>query len=122
MGEIRTIQSWIQDLTLRLEQNPQNSNTVEVLEPLQESERALFAQVRNITSILNSTHEHEHEPEARLVPTAYVPYNHHRRDEEYFRENEGRDYDMIDSDDERYFHLPKSGRGLFRRKKHRGRR
>jgi hypothetical protein len=118
MGEIRTIQSWIQDLTLRLEQNPQNSNTVGILEPLKDSERILFAQVHNITSILNSAHQ----PVAELVPTAYVPYNHHDRDEEHFRENEGRDYDMIDSDDERYFHLLKSGTGLFRRKKHRGRR
>ena len=48
-----------------------------------------------------------------------MPYNDHERDENWFAENEGSDYNRIGPDDQRYFLLPKhnTGSGIRRRRR-----
>jgi len=99
MGKIRTLQSWIQDLTLRLEQNPQSSDTLSILESLQESERSLFADVHlERKFICTRTSRIKIGMKNVLGKTKIMIYH------------------KIDSDDERYFLLSRRGRGLYRRK------
>ena len=116
--QIQSVQEMIQQYTNQLALNPNRTHTINILRAFQVTENTLLDQARHLTTILNANDDDLDVAEEYRI--ANVPYNHHIRDEDWFRENEGSDHNRIGPSVERYFRLPteksSSGTGIRRRK------
>ena len=115
--QIQSVQEMIQQFTHDLSVNPNRSRTINILRAFQQTESTLFDQASYLTSVLNA--DDYDLPVANRTRTSYVPYNHHIRDENWFRENPGSDYNLIGPDDQQYFllHNYKTGSGIRRQRR-----
>ena len=119
--QIHSAQEMIQDYTHRLSLNPNRTRTINILRTFKETEKTLLDQLKYLTSVLNANDDElvSRKSVANKTRTSYVPSNRHIRDENWFRENEGSDYNLIGPDDEQYFLLPKhdTGSGIRRQRR-----
>ena len=106
--QIHSVQEIIQQFTHRLSLNQNRTHTINILRAFKETEKTLLDQLKYLMSELNATDNElvlKKKSVANKTRASYVPYNRHIRDGDWFRENEGSDYNLIGPDDDFFYYI-----------------